>query len=59
MKQLAVRDRAAHRAASGSTLLPNVREPWEPKRQGFASVHDLSGSIDAWSLRLDPRVPRH
>ena len=27
--------------------------------QGFPSVANLSGGIDAWSVRVDPRVPRY
>ncbi len=26
---------------------------------GFDSVYNLSGGIDAWSLRVDPDVPRY
>lgn len=29
------------------------------ERQGFDSVHNLSGGIDAWSLGVDPAVPRY
>lgn len=28
-------------------------------RQGFADVINLSGGIDAWSLEVDPAVPRY
>jgi len=109
MKQLAVRDLAAHCAAEPSTLILDVREPWEAglaalalpgvasrniplagipdaideldpaqsivcichhgvrslqavaflERQGFESVYNLAGGIDAWSLQVDPRVPRY
>jgi rhodanese-related sulfurtransferase len=109
MKQLAVRDLAAHCAAAPSTLLLDVREPWEVEaaaltlpavttrhiplasipdmldgldpaqpivcfchhgvrslqvvafleRQGFESVYNLAGGIDAWSFQVDPRVPRY
>jgi rhodanese-related sulfurtransferase len=108
MKQLAVRDLAAHCAAE-PTLLLDVREPWEVQRaaialpgvelrniplqripeeverldpaqsivclchhgvrslqvvaylerQGFESVYNLAGGIDAWSLQVDPGVPRY
>ena len=27
--------------------------------QGFADVANLDGGIDAWSLRVDPNVPRY
>lgn len=27
--------------------------------QGFADVRNLSGGIDAWSLEVDPSVPRY
>lgn len=27
--------------------------------QGFASVYNLSGGIDAWSTAVDPAVPRY
>lgn len=27
--------------------------------QGFQSVANISGGIDAWSLRIDPKVPRY
>lgn len=27
--------------------------------QGFKKVFNLSGGIDAWSMRMDPRVPRY
>jgi monothiol glutaredoxin len=26
---------------------------------GFRDVHNLEGGIDAWSLRIDPAVPRY
>ncbi len=26
---------------------------------GFASVDNLSGGIDAWSVQVDPKVPRY
>jgi rhodanese-related sulfurtransferase len=29
------------------------------ERQGFADVVSLAGGIDAWSLRVDPAVPRY
>ncbi|HEX6705757.1 MAG TPA: rhodanese-like domain-containing protein [Albitalea sp.] len=108
MKQLAVRDLAAHCAASPSLLL-DVREPWEVERaalrlpgaqlkhipiahiperigeldpsqpvvcichhgarslqvvaflerNGFESVYNLAGGIDAWSTDVDPAVPRY
>jgi rhodanese-related sulfurtransferase len=29
------------------------------ERQGFESVHNLVGGIDAWSLQVDPSVPRY
>ncbi len=28
-------------------------------RQGFRSVYNLAGGIDAWSLAIDPAVPRY
>ena len=28
-------------------------------RQGVPGVHNLTGGIDAWSVRVDPRVPRY
>jgi adenylyltransferase/sulfurtransferase len=27
--------------------------------QGFKSVANITGGIDAWSLRIDPKVPRY
>ena len=29
------------------------------ERNGFASVYNLAGGIDAWSLAVDPAVPRY
>jgi rhodanese-related sulfurtransferase len=29
------------------------------KRQGFESVYNLAGGIDAWSTHVDPSVPRY
>lgn len=29
------------------------------KEQGFARVRNLSGGIEAWSLEVDPTVPRY
>jgi rhodanese-related sulfurtransferase len=29
------------------------------EQQGVENVFSLSGGIDAWSLRIDPRVPRY
>jgi rhodanese-related sulfurtransferase len=29
------------------------------ERQCFESVYNLAGGIDAWSLQVDPRVPRY
>ena len=29
------------------------------KEQGFAHVANLTGGIDAWSLCIDPRIPRY
>ena len=29
------------------------------KQQGFANVQNMSGGIDAWSLEIDPTVPRY
>ncbi|OYU27479.1 MAG: sulfurtransferase [Burkholderiales bacterium PBB2] len=29
------------------------------QRQGFDSVYNLAGGIDAWSLQVDPGVPRY
>jgi len=29
------------------------------ERMGFTKVYNLSGGIDAWSLHIDPRVPRY
>jgi rhodanese-related sulfurtransferase len=29
------------------------------QRQGFDEVYNLSGGIDAWSLQVDPGVPRY
>src|SRR4030095_16802000 len=28
-------------------------------RQGFTNLSNLQGEIDAWSLRIDPSVPRY
>ncbi len=27
--------------------------------RGFVNVHNLAGGIDAWSLHVDPAVPRY
>jgi monothiol glutaredoxin len=29
------------------------------RRHGYTNVHNLAGGIEAWSLRIDPRVPRY
>lgn len=29
------------------------------ERMGFTQVYNLSGGIDAWSLHIDPSVPRY
>jgi rhodanese-related sulfurtransferase len=29
------------------------------RQQGFASVQNMAGGIDAWSLEVDPTVPRY
>jgi rhodanese-related sulfurtransferase len=29
------------------------------ERAGFDSVYNLAGGIDAWSLQIDPSVPRY
>ncbi len=29
------------------------------RRHGYASVANLAGGIDAWSLQIDPSVPRY
>lgn len=29
------------------------------ERQGFDSVYNLAGGIEAWSTRIDPAVPRY
>lgn len=29
------------------------------RQQGFTQVQNLSGGIDAWSLQIDPTVPRY
>jgi rhodanese-related sulfurtransferase len=29
------------------------------ERQGYESVYNLAGGIDAWSLEVDPAVPRY
>jgi len=109
MKQLAVRELAAHCADMPATVLLDVREPWEVERaalqlphvatrhiplvhiperlaeldpsqpivcfchhgmrslqvvaflerQGFEAAYNLAGGIDAWSLQVDPGVPRY
>jgi rhodanese-related sulfurtransferase len=38
------------RSRSAATIL---------ERLGFRDVVSLAGGIDAWSLRIDPRVPRY
>jgi rhodanese-related sulfurtransferase len=38
------------RSLSGAGLL---------ERQGLTNVVSLAGGIDAWSLEIDPRVPRY
>jgi monothiol glutaredoxin len=29
------------------------------RRKGFTNVHNVAGGIDAWSLEIDPQVPRY
>ncbi len=29
------------------------------RQQGFANVQNMTGGIDAWSLEIDPAVPRY
>jgi rhodanese-related sulfurtransferase len=29
------------------------------RQQGFANVQNMTGGIDAWSLEVDPQVPRY
>jgi rhodanese-related sulfurtransferase len=29
------------------------------ERQGFQSVHNLTGGMDAWSSQIDPSIPRY
>jgi rhodanese-related sulfurtransferase len=29
------------------------------ERAGFGSVYNLAGGVDAWSVRVDPAVPRY
>lgn len=29
------------------------------QRQGYESVYNLAGGIDAWSIEVDPSVPRY
>jgi rhodanese-related sulfurtransferase len=29
------------------------------RQQGFAQVQNMAGGIDAWSLEIDPAVPRY
>jgi adenylyltransferase/sulfurtransferase len=29
------------------------------RQQGFEDVRSMTGGIDAWSVRIDPRVPRY
>lgn len=38
------------RSLSGAALLQHL---------GFANVASLAGGIDAWSIHVDPRVPRY
>jgi rhodanese-related sulfurtransferase len=38
------------RSLSGAAILENA---------GFKNVASLSGGIDAWSLQIDPKVPRY
>ena len=28
-------------------------------QRGYTNVYNLAGGVDAWSLRIDPRVPRY
>jgi monothiol glutaredoxin len=28
-------------------------------QQGFKQVYNLAGGIDAWSLQIDPKIPRY
>jgi adenylyltransferase/sulfurtransferase len=38
------------RSLSGARVLEQL---------GFANVYSLAGGIDAWSVQVDPRVPRY
>jgi rhodanese-related sulfurtransferase len=29
------------------------------RQRGFAQAQNMAGGIDAWSLRIDPTVPRY
>ena len=29
------------------------------RRKGFTNVHNVAGGIDAWSVEIDPKVPRY
>jgi rhodanese-related sulfurtransferase len=29
------------------------------RSQGFKSVHNISGGIEAWSVQIDPKIPRY
>lgn len=29
------------------------------ERQGFSSLHNLMGGIDAWASEIDPKLPRY
>lgn len=28
-------------------------------QRGFSQVHNLTGGVDAWSLQVDPKLPRY
>jgi rhodanese-related sulfurtransferase len=37
----------------------SLRVTYFLRQQGFTNVHSMAGGIDAWSLLVDPAVPRY
>ncbi|MGN6368418.1 MAG: rhodanese-like domain-containing protein [Phycisphaerae bacterium] len=37
----------------------SLRVAYFLRQQGFTNVHSMAGGIDAWSLIIDPAVPRY
>jgi rhodanese-related sulfurtransferase len=51
---------ATRRSSSSATTASAASTPAEYFReQGFRNLYNLRGGIDAWSLLVDPSVPRY